>query len=113
MTEELPYVKGRFFQCDCNWPYHGLHVGSVDPLADEPMAEWELYHPSVTFTVVTDCGDNGWQNRLRAAWALLRGRPYPLTEISINRDDWPDFVAHIKDIDDAAVVVRARVCAQR
>ncbi len=108
MEKEQTYIKGRVFRCDCGWPYHVLHVGPFDPLADEPMADWELYQPSVTFTVVTDGGDTGWRERLRAAWALLRGRPYPLAEIVIDHEDWPDFVAHVRAIDEASAAVRER-----
>ena len=108
MTNEI-YVKARSFQCDCGWPYHSLHVGPFDPQCEGvPMDDWELYHPLVTFTIVIDGGDNGWRERVRAAWALLRGRVYPLTEVIIHRDDWPEFVAHIRDINDASDIVRAR-----
>lgn len=87
-------IGGRHFSCDCGDPRHSLYAGPFYghefTCAPVPGEIW--------FTLVVE-PDGLWE-RLKAAVAVLRGR-YNLHEIVIDRDQWPEFVAHINALDAA------------
>lgn len=99
-NEQYEFVAGRHFSCDCGLPWHALYVG---PFFGELMDESELVNDIVTFTVVVE--PSGRWERLKGAARVLFGR-HDYHEMSISREQWPAFVAHINHID--AACKRAR-----
>lgn len=76
-------MKGKFFRCDCG--SEGLWV-EYDGCGS---TEFSLFHYSPQ--------DRSLRNRLRLAWACLKGKPYT-DMILLNDQSIADLVDHLADI---------------
>lgn len=105
---ESEYVKGRHFGCDCGDPRHALVVG---PFFGEIMQDYELANDCVTLTLVVE--PDGIRQRIKGAVMALFGRRWEMHEMIIDREEWPEFVAHVNAIDAACKRVQAKYRKER
>lgn len=82
-------MKGKHFRCDCNWAMHSLYI--------EPDCGCDNIYASVQ--VVNAPADVNLRQRIKMAWAILRGNEHAMTEVWIHRDDWQEFVDYIVNVD--------------
>ena len=80
-------LKPRHFRCDCGWSFHSL---CIDPLDDD--------FPVIAITVINAPWDFNWRERIRAAWAVLRGNEHIFSEVIINREDVGEFAEYVTDL---------------
>lgn len=78
----------RLFICDCGDPWHSLYVAWDD--VDKPY---------LCVAVVVE--PSGWRQRLKAAWACLRGRRHFMHEVYVSQHEMKDFVEYVNRIPEA------------
>lgn len=76
-------MKGQFFKCDCGadglWVEYSRHFGTEIALFSR------------------DPSNRSWANRIKLAWACLRGKPY-VDEVLLNDQSLMDLVDHLVEI---------------
>ncbi len=72
------------FRCDCGWAFHSLRL-------DMDQGEFIV-------SVVNAPRDYSFRQRLKMAWAVLRGEEHHLSEIVLHRDELDKFKEFVKGI---------------
>jgi hypothetical protein len=76
-------MKGKFFKCD--YISEGLYV------------EYDMHCGTEISLFVHDPQNRGWRNRLRLAWACLKGNPYS-DMVLLSDEKIADLVDHLIEI---------------
>lgn len=76
-------MKGKFFKCDYG--------------ADGVWVEYSRHFGTEIALFSRDPSNCSWSNRIRLAWACLRGKPY-VDEILLNDQSLMDLVDHLVEI---------------
>ncbi len=76
-------MKGKFFKCD--WNAEGLYV------------EYDTHFGTEFSLFVCNPQNRSWRNRLRLAWACLKGKPY-CDMVLLSDEKIADLVDHLIEI---------------
>lgn len=72
------------FRCDCGWAFHSLRL-------DKDFDEFVI-------SVVNASKDYSFRQRLKMAWAVLKGDEHHLSEIILHRDELDEFKDFVKEL---------------